>query len=126
MALFLKHLFDWTGWRRTEPMTEYDYDLLINGMPARLEIKVRDQLYDNLMLSKRKVDALLRSAEQGYIPVLAVRWKDKREIGVWCPLQREHHLVACWRGGRVDRGDAMDVEDVYVLPLRYSARYPYY
>lgn len=125
MALFLKNLFEWSGWRRTEPLTEYDYDLFINGMPARLEIKVREKMYDPLKLSAHKVDALLRSAEQGYIPVLAVRWKDKREISIWCPLRREH-LVACERGGREDRNDSRDIEDVYLMPLRSSARYPYY
>jgi hypothetical protein len=125
VAGFLQNLFGWTDWVRTEPMTVYDYDLLINEQPARLEIKVRETMYDSLMLSTRKVEALLRYREQGYIPVLAVRWKDKREIGVWCPLRREH-LIPCGRGGRVDRNDERDVEDVYALPLRNSARYPYY
>lgn len=126
VAKFLSELFSqWTQLARTPEFTVYDYDMLVGAVPARLEIKVRDHQYlPDFMLAQRKVDALLRSASQGYIPILAVCWKDKREVGVWWPLSVVH-ISARGVGGRKDRGDWRDVEPVCWLPVRHSARWPF-
>jgi hypothetical protein len=74
------------------------------------EIKCRTNpmhQYPTYMISEAKIKAMLKLQQESRSPViLAVQWSDW--LGVLrlpCPYRTE-------RGGRTDRGDARDVEDV--------------
>ena len=75
------------------------------------EVKCRRnaaQAYPTYMLSKAKYDALL---ELGKPAMLVVKWSDG--VGI-TPLPVSHTVG---RGGRWDRGDSKDVEQVVYIPI---------
>lgn len=99
------------------------YDAVIKrdgAIVGLVEIKcrnVRSDTYPNIILSKPKVDKICRIARAGQItvkPLFVVRFLDKI-MGV--ELQPE--LYQMGKAGRIDRGDAADVEICYEIPIEW-------
>jgi hypothetical protein len=120
--------------RATPPGTAWDYSLFSgNEIVGLVEIKTRfvsSTTYPTLILSARKVDALLSFTSPNgtnSLPViLLVQYTDGL---FWTPLNRIL-LDSCpiQTGGRTDRGDSKDIEPVYHIPvacLQPASRLPY-
>jgi hypothetical protein len=92
-----------------------NYLLHKNGIAgAALEIKVRKNkhaAYPTLMFSKDKYDQLCKWSEFGLAPILTVQWADA--LG-WVKLPVEHKASV---GGRYDRGDRKDIEDMVLIGI---------
>lgn len=82
-----------------------------------VEVKVRTneiRRYRTYLISKAKLDSI----HERWSPlpfVLLVRWTD---VAGWVKVTEE--AMRDWRvqeGGRTDRGDALDVEDCYMIPI---------
>lgn len=92
-----------------------DYALFRNGwIAAWAEVKCRSNAsdrYDTYMLSLAKVQAGNRLAAAHGVPfLLVVRWTDA--IGWVQPTAGDVRI-----GGRRDRGDAQDIEQVVHIPI---------
>ena len=86
-----------------------------------VEVKVRRnerRRYPTYMLSKMKYDRLCEFVEQGVDVLLAVQWTD--ELGV-IQIPAKHTVST---GGRYDRNDPMDVEQVVLIPTSKFKRVP--
>jgi hypothetical protein len=107
------------------PIEEYaGYDGMFtfpDGRKCIVEVKVRRnerRRYPTYMLSKMKYDNLCAFAGSGGDALLAVQWTD--ELGV-IQLPAEHRVST---GGRYDRNDPMDIEQVVLIPTRKFKRVP--
>lgn len=91
------------------------------GRKCVVEVKVRRnerRRYPTYMLSKMKYDTLCNVALNGADALLAVQWTD--ELGV-IQIPAEHTVST---GGRYDRNDPMDVEQVVLIPVTKFKRVP--
>lgn len=84
-----------------------------------VEIKDRDvpiHRYQTYIISRRKLDDLLQfAAHRKTVGLLAVRWSGG-EVGVVRASKAIQH--ATYRmGGRTDRGDAADIEELAEFPI---------
>ena len=84
---------------------------------ALLEIKCRTcqrNAYKTYIISKHKIDTLIATAESLKImPILAVKWTDAQgwiDLTKVAPIRTEV-------GGRIDRNDPKDQEQVYHYPI---------
>lgn len=78
-----------------------------------IEIKCRNvssAKYDTYMISKAKYDALLGWVDMGLKAAIVVRWTDAIGV-VGVPVEHREST-----GGRTDRGDAFDIENVVHIP----------
>lgn len=101
------------GWGgvETAPLARHDWsDVDIRGVRVQVEVKVRGRQYDTYMLSKRKLDALMLLPK----PLLVVAWQREQQVGA-VALRGVTYTVG--RGGRADRGDALDVEDCAFIAI---------
>lgn len=105
----------------TEEFAFYDAVFPFASRKCVVEVKVRRNernRYPTYMLSKMKYDALCGAVEQGMGALLAVQWTD--QLGV-IEIPAEHRVDT---GGRYDRNDPMDVEQVVLIPVRKFKRVP--
>ena len=105
----------------TEEYAFYDGLFSFEDRKCVVEIKVRKNersRYPTYMLSKRKYDSLCGLTGQNIDALLAVQWTD--QLGV-IQLPAEHTIST---GGRYDRGDPMDVEQVVLIPVAKFKRVP--
>jgi hypothetical protein len=105
----------------TEEYAFYDGLFSFEDRKCVVEIKVRKNersRYPTYMLSKRKYDSLCGLTSQNIDALLAVQWTD--QLGV-IQLPAEHTIST---GGRYDRGDPMDVEQVVLIPVTKFKRVP--
>lgn len=118
----LERAFGIPAERPTEEFASYDGVFTFNkGRKCVVEVKVRRnerRRYPTYMLSKMKYDILCEFAAQGADALLAVQWTD--ELGV-IQIPAEHSVST---GGRYDRNDPMDVEQVVLIPTRKFKRVP--
>ena len=112
------------GARAQTPVEEYaSYDGVFDfsSRPFVVEVKVRKNernRYPTYMLSKMKYDTLCGMAKHGTDALLAVQWTD--QLGV-IQLPTRHTVST---GGRYDRNDPMDVEQVVLIPVKKFKRVP--
>jgi hypothetical protein len=105
----------------TEEYAFYDGVFDFGGSKCVVEVKVRRNersRYPTYMLSKMKYDTLCSVTEQGADALLAVQWTD--QLGV-IQLPAEHTVST---GGRYDRNDPRDVEQVVLIPVKKFKRVP--
>lgn len=105
----------------TEEYAFYDGVFTIGGRKCVVEVKVRKNersRYPTYMLSKMKYDTLCSVTQQGADALLAVQWTD--QLGV-IQLPTEHTIST---GGRYDRNDPQDVEQVVLIPIKKFKRVP--
>lgn len=91
------------------------------GRKCVVEVKVRRnerRRYPTYMLSKMKYDRLCEFVEQGVDALLAVQWTDQLGV-IQIPAK---HTVST--GGRYDRNDPMDIEQVVLIPTSKFKRVP--
>lgn len=92
-----------------------DYMLCRNrDAVAVVEVKCRKnnrRTYPTYMLSKSKYDALCEYTNMGLHAALLVSWED--DIG-YVSIPTEHEVA---RGGRTDRNDPLDVEQVVLIDI---------
>jgi len=93
-----------------------DWVIKLHGKGVILfEVKCRDNLrfdYDTYMISKEKIDRSLEISQRVHLPYfLIVRWTD----GTYGKEITEPSSDVRW-GGRYDRGDDADEEEVYHWP----------
>ena len=78
-----------------------------------LEVKERFRRYDTLHIGKRKIDDICEVADFCSLPAfLAIQWPDF--LGIVKLTPRAWPVVT---GGRKDRNDAADIEQVYDIPV---------
>lgn len=118
----LERAFGIPAERPTDEFASYDGMFTFpKGRKCAVEVKVRRNergRYPTYMLSKMKYDILCGFAEQGADALLAVQWTD--QLGV-IQLPAEHRVST---GGRYDRNDPMDVEQVVLIPTHKFIRVP--
>jgi hypothetical protein len=117
----LEQAFGVPAERPTEEFASYDGVFTLGGRKCAVEVKVRRNeraRYPTYMLSKMKYDILCGFAAQGADALLAVQWTD--QLGV-IQLPAEHKVST---GGRYDRNDPMDVEQVVLIPTHKFKRVP--
>jgi len=117
----LERAFGIPAERPTEEYSFYDGVFTIGGTKCVVEVKVRKNerdRYPTYMLSKMKYDTLCNVTEQGADALLAVQWTD--QLGV-IQLPTEHTVST---GGRYDRNDPRDVEQVVLIPVKKFKRVP--
>ncbi len=118
-----------TSAHRTEQFVRFDYLLRWNTEPLHgqpmclLEMKIRNctsNTYETLIISRGKLNALAppRHTENRVLPhLLVVRYRDR---DVYCVIDSELLRVCTYaQGGRRDRGDPHDIEEVAHIPLDY-------
>ena len=85
---------------------------------AYIEVKTRtcsSKQYFTYHISKSKLDSLVRLAEgTNAIPVLLVQWTDRSG---WIGVKNYLESATFKKGGRWDRGDALDVETMAEAPI---------
>ena len=117
----LERAFGLSGYTPDEEYAFYDGVFTFGDRKCVVEVKVRKNersRYPTYMLSKAKYDSLCSMVEQGADALLAVQWTD--QLGV-IQLPTEHRVS---KGGRYDRNDPMDVEEVVLIPIRKFKRVP--
>lgn len=82
--------------------------------------KVRRRAYDTYMVSKNKYDALLGWIDKGFKAVLLIQWKDELAY-VMLPVE---HEVA--EGGRTDRNDPRDIEEMVHIDVEKFSTVQFY
>lgn len=105
----------------TEEFAHYDAMFPFSDRPCVVEVKVRRNernRYPTYMLSRTKYTSLCAMSEQGVGALLAVQWTD--QLGV-IQLPTEHTVST---GGRYDRNDPMDIEQVVLIPVKKFKRVP--
>lgn len=99
------------------PLHPYDYQLTSHDVMVGLaEVKRRmvdSNKYEHIWLSKQKVDEVMREASVLQVPFFFVVEFDD---GVWWVEMKPPYPVQ--KGGRTDRGDEQDIEDVYCIPSK--------
>jgi hypothetical protein len=112
-----------TPWvvRRAKNLREFDYvlaDQISGERKAIVEVKTRfnpRNQYSTYMISKFKVDTCVRVAKEYELPfLLVVNWMD--DMG-WVRIEQEGEYPHA-TGGRFDRRDSQDVEQVYHIPVK--------
>ncbi len=102
----------------TPPLYCVDYRAKRGEGTALIEIKVRDnemRRYATYMISLRKIETAIDLAtELRHTFLLVVKWTDA--IGWVIPRRGEFEIDV---GGRRDRGDALDIERVALIPIDY-------
>jgi hypothetical protein len=103
--------------RRAPPQHSYDYDLFRGGKHwGIMEIKCRNNpkhKYQTYHISKSKLDTCLNIAKRAGVRfILTVCWTD----GVYCLPVSDLSGYEIKTGGRKDRGDAMDIEEMVHIP----------
>ena len=106
------------GSRKLPIRYKLDYALLRDGIiRAFLEVKTREYTRDHFnsyMISMEKVEAAQEHSRFAGVPaILAVKWQDEAGYVVLNDLKD----VTLGFGGRVDRGDAQDMEPVVYIPI---------
>lgn len=117
----LEHAFGVGAHLPTEEYAFYDGVFNLGGTKCVVEVKVRKNernRYPTYMLSKMKYDTLCNVTEQGADALLAVQWTD--QLGV-IQLPTEHTVST---GGRYDRNDSRDIEQVVLIPVKKFKRVP--
>ena len=105
----------------TEEYAFYDGMFSFNDRKCVVEVKTRKNernRYPTYMLSKNKYDTLCGATSHNMDALLAVQWTD--QLGV-IQLPTEHIVST---GGRYDRNDPMDVEQVVLIPTVNFKRVP--
>ena len=105
----------------TEEYAFYDGMFSFSDRKCVVEVKTRKNersRYPTYMLSKNKYDALCGATNHNMDALLAVQWTD--QLGV-IQLPTEHIVST---GGRYDRNDPMDVEQVVLIPTVNFKRVP--
>lgn len=91
-----------------------------NGKKAYIEVKTRtctSDHYPTYHVSSDKLRSLLRLAEKdGHDALLLVQWRDR--LG-YIPVKTFLSNATFKTGGRWDRGDEYDVEEMAEIPIRY-------
>ena len=98
-------------------MARADHMLISDG-EARTVVefkrrRTRRRAYDTYMVSKGKHDALLGWTDKGFKAALLVQWADEL---AYVMLPVEHEVS---EGGRRDRGDPRDIEEVVHIPVEH-------
>jgi hypothetical protein len=117
----LERAFGIPAERPTEEFAFYDGMFTFNSRKCVVEVKVRKNersRYPTYMLSKMKYNTLCDAVEMGTDALLAVQWTD--QLGV-IQLPAEHTVST---GGRYDRNDPKDVEEVVLIPIKKFKRVP--
>ena len=92
------------------------FAMLYKGTEAKLVVDVKTRTnsvykYPTFMISKSKYDALRAYAARGITAGLLVQWVDMLGFAL-VPVE---HTTS--RGGRYDRGDIKDIEEVVLIPV---------
>ena len=74
--------------------------------------------YPSMMLSASKYDSLKQAEKALNLPILML-WAFVDDVYAWFRVPLPDHVLTHSTGGRIDRGDLDDVEDVIMVPLRY-------
>lgn len=94
-----------------------DYLMHAGGRASSVvEIKCRNvssARWPTYMISRAKYEALLGWVDRGFKAAIAVRWTDC--IGL-CPVPAPHTVE---QGGRFDRGDAFDIEEMVHIDMKH-------
>ena len=103
------------------PLHTFDYVLPAPSTSIRrayLEIKVRERCYALPFISRAKIDACMAFAvNEEATPLLAMAWLQSGRLGL--VRLRPAVLTTAMRGGREDRDDPLDLEEVYGIDLRH-------
>lgn len=107
------------GATATPDLAGWDYEVDRNGSTVALvEVKCRlcnHRTYPTYMVSLRKVaDLRDEAARRGIDALVLVAWQDRTGF-VHAHAALEHGFVM--HGGRVDRGDPMDMEEMLHVPI---------
>ena len=91
---------------------------------AYAEVKCRTNrrdAYPTLLISKAKIDAIHEKAP-GYLFYLIVQWSDQTSPQ-WLRIGPAFcRKVSARKGGRIDRGDRLDIETCYRIPVNLFGR----
>lgn len=96
------------------PMEARADSMLVRNGKAKVIVEVKTRRnerlkYSTYMLSQDKYTALCEWESKGFLPVLLVQWTD----ALGCVRVPVEHVVSI--GGRYDRGDPKDVENVVLI-----------